>query len=191
MAGWSDDIASHSLPATLPSTAKTSTRFLSDYQDQEILRNDISSLHNVPHLVQVWKLLFLEHTSCIWCCMYCYESLISSKWIGNHGYETPLSSMIRGIIVSSWTILWPLFQCCPGLPQTYYLSLSFKPCYFFVKIWNNGLLKRGQYNCSNSLPHCASWLLKKLHWIESQTNCEPLIIFWPLRNTCTYFDRYI
>ena len=53
MAGWSDDIASHSLPATLPSTAKTSTRFLSDYQDQEILRNDISSLDNVPHLVQV------------------------------------------------------------------------------------------------------------------------------------------
>ena len=123
MAGWSDDIASHSLPATLPSTAKTSTRFLSDYQDQEILRNDISSLDNVPHLVQVWKLLFLEHTSCIWCCMYCYESLISSKWIGNHGYETPLSSMIRDIIMSSWIILWPLFQCCPGLPQTYYLSL--------------------------------------------------------------------
>ena len=51
MAGWSDDIASHSLPATLPSTAKTSTRFLSDYQDQEILRNDISSLDNVTHLV--------------------------------------------------------------------------------------------------------------------------------------------
>ena len=123
MAGWSDDISSHSLPATLPSTAKTSTRFPSDYQDQEILRNDISSLDNVPHLVQVWKLLFLEHTSCIWCCMYCYESLISSKWIGNHGYETPLSSMIRDIIMSSWIILWPLFQCCPGLPQTYYLSL--------------------------------------------------------------------
>ena len=73
------------------------------------------------------------HTSCIWCCNYWYESLTSSKWIGNHGYETLLSSMIRGIIVSSWIILWPLFQCCTGLPQTYYLSLSFKPCYFLLR----------------------------------------------------------
>ena len=61
MAGWSDDIASHSLPATLPSTAKTSTRFLSDYQDQEILRNDISSLDNVPHLVQGHNHVIMNH----------------------------------------------------------------------------------------------------------------------------------
>ena len=131
MAGWSDDIASHSLPATLPSTAKTSTRFLSDYQDQEILRNDISSLDTVTHLVEVWKLLIIEHR---------------------------------------------------GLPQTSYLLFvsQFQAVLLFAKVWNNGLLKRGQYNCSNSLPHCASWLLKKLHWIESQTNCEPLIIFLPI-----------
>ena len=45
-----------------------------------------------------------------WSCVHCYELLISSKWIGDQGYEIPLSSMITGTITPSWMISWPL-QC--------------------------------------------------------------------------------
>ena len=111
--------------------------------------------------------------------------------------------MIRDIIMNNFMTSISVLQ---GPASNVLFVFQFQAVLLFAKVPNNGLLKRRQYNCSNSLPHCDSWLLEKVALVWSPRHIVTSSWFFypwgiqvlPLTNTyCTStnsynnFDKYI